>query len=124
MKPRCPRCAAPLADTALGIALSAATHVCKALRPVVKRGTGRVVLDGHVLGRVFQTSSGAVWGALSCTPRLRVYAFQVSGSRRYADGSAETQRRAVEQLLRAVDLDALGFNAEEIAQVRGQGGTP
>jgi len=93
------------------------------LRPVIKRGTGRVMLGQICLGRVWWTSSGAVLGSLGCSavccnPRLRVCAWQRAGASR-AGGFAATQADAVRQLLRDVDLEALGFPADDVARLRG-----
>lgn len=62
-----------------------------------KYGMGYAVKVGNVLiGYVWRTTSGRVWGSLSCTPRLPVWAWSRPG--RDAEGSAGTRQRAVEQL--------------------------
>ncbi len=60
-----------------------------------KAGHGYHVLDdGQRIGWVWRTTSGAVWGALSCTPALSVWAYSRDPGMRPAGSSATRQGAA------------------------------
>lgn len=51
--------------------------------------------DGVVIGWVWRSTSGAVWGSLSCSPRTKVWAWCLGADSYVANGSRGSRRAAV-----------------------------
>lgn len=77
----------------------------KPLRSFRRLGAGyQVFLNGELVGYVWKTTSGAMWGSLSCTPRAVVWAVAKCGEVKPFN-SAATRARAVD-LLEGVTRDS------------------